>query len=302
MALPAIYRPTIPGTALDAVVTLDNWSCATNSADVVDSQGTEWWLTGDMDGWHGTAGVRLFGADRASEHGQFDAPSLFGPRVVALQGTAISTSKAAANLARDIVSSLCYDPSRLYVMQVAELGVPTRRCSVRLNAPVKVSSVSDAAFDWQVVLKAPDPRRYDDTESALVLQPPTGATGGIQFPLTLPFSFSTTGLSTSSGVATNAGTIACKPVVEFRGPLVDPQIAHLGQAKSLGMQITLATGDVLVADFDRHTIVLNGSASRATTLTASAAWWQLDPGGNDLVLTAGGGDGTATVRWRSSWH
>lgn len=301
MTLPLLYRPT-PATILtDVGVTLDGWTAGTHQADIGDSQATEWWLTG-LEGWNGSPDVRLAGTDRPLDHGQFDAASFYGSRVVTLAGVAICTDKTAALLAQDIVASVAaWDPTRLFLLQVSEPGRPTRRAMVRLNAGTKIGGFDGLSFDWQIQLKCPDPRRYDDVEQLVTLSPPTGATGGFTAPVTAPIVSTTTGVSTSSATVTNAGTIATRPTVTMRGPLVDPQLASVSAGKSLALQITLATDDVLVLDFDRRTILLNGSASRSSTLTATAAWWELPPGGTDLAFTAGGGSGTAEVRWRSAW-
>jgi hypothetical protein len=295
MALPAIYRPTVTTNLLDVCLTVDDWAC--NS---IDSDDTRWWMT-NLDGWWGPPAPRLAGQDRPQDHGEYDAPSWYGPRIITVTGETTAVSRTAAMHARTIMASVCAsDPSQLYRLTVSEPGEPTRQAMVRLADATKISPVVGAWFKWQLALKSPDPRRYDAAESVLPLYPPTGALGGITVPLTVPLTISTTGMSTSAATATNAGTVATRPTATFAGPLVDPQIAHLGKGRSLSLTATLAAGDVLVADFDRRTLLLNGSASRSSTLTDSAAWWELDPGGNDLAFTAGGGDGSATVRWRSA--
>jgi hypothetical protein len=172
---------------------------------------------------------------------------------------------------------------------------------VRLNSATKVGAFNGLNFEWQIQVKAPDPRRYDDTETVITLSPPTGAQGGFTAPFTTPIVSTLTGVSTSRVTATNTGTIATRPVVTLRGPLVDPQVANVSTGRSLSLGITLATDDVLVLDFDRRTVLLNGSASRSSTLTATAAWWELPPGGSDIAMTAGGGSGTGEVRFRSAW-
>jgi hypothetical protein len=295
MPLPAMYRPTSTPTAVD-YITLDSWN-----ATAVDDQNTEWWLT-SLEGWHGTPDMRLTGIDRPLDHGQFDGPTYLAPRIITAAGTAIAPDRTTALLARDIVASLCSDPSLLYTLQVTEPGRPTRRASVRLNAATKVSEVSGTAFDWQIQFKAPDPRRYDDAETVVTLYPPTGAIGGLTLPFTTPFTYTTTGAAASSTTVTNAGTIAARPVVYMWGPLVDPEIANLTAGRTLSFTgLTLATGDFVVVDFDRRTALLDGTVSRTSYIDVSAAWWELSPGGNDLVFTAGGGGGYAEIHYRSSW-
>ncbi|GAA2346986.1 phage distal tail protein [Dactylosporangium salmoneum] len=294
MALPALYRPNTSTYTQFVGVAIDGWK-----APGLDDYGCEWILE-TFEGWSGTPDLRVGGQDRPLDHGQFDQPSYLGSRVVTMQGTTICPTQTAALLASDIVSSICSDPSQLYLLQVAEPSGIVRRANVRLNTPTKVSDLIDGTIRWQIQVKAPDPRRYDDNETVIVLTPPTGASGGITVPFTVPFTISTTGLGSSTATAVNNGTFATRPVVTLAGPLVDPQIAHLGVGRSLSLTITLAAGDVLVVDFDKRTVTLNGSASRSNTLTDTAAWWELAPGGNDLMLTAGGGSGTATIRYRSA--
>jgi hypothetical protein len=303
MTLPVLYRPTPPTVDTDIGISLDGWAAGTHQDDILDSQGTEWWLYSDgLEGWNGAPDVRLGGVDRQQDHGQTDAASFYGARIITVRGVAICVSKTAALLAQDIITSVAaWDPAPLYLLRVSEPGRPTRRAMVRLNAPTRVGAFNGHAFDWQLQLKAPDPRRYDDTEQSVTLSPPTGADGGVTLPATVPVTLSTSGLSTSSAVVTNDGTIAVRPTVVLTGPLVDPQIAHVGAGRSLSMTVTLAADDTLTLDFDKRTILLNGSASRASTLTESAAWWELAPGGNDVAFTAGGGSGTAVISWRSGW-
>lgn len=289
------YRPLTATSLTNCFLQLDSWA-----ASAIDASGVEWWL-GTLEGWNGTPDPRLSGVDRPQDHGQFDAPTYLSSRVITATGTAIAPDQTTAMYARDVLSSLCWDTTRLYTLQVTEPGRPVRRADVRLNAATKIGEVNPYAFDWQLQLKAPDPRRYGPTATPLVLTPPTGATGGVTAALTVPFTLSTTGLSTSNGVVTNAGTFPTRPIVTLAGPLVDPQIANLTSGRTLSLNIVLVSGDSLVLDFDRRTVMLNGSASRSNTLTASASWWELAPGGSDIQFTAGGGAGTATVTWASAW-
>jgi hypothetical protein len=295
VTLPAVYRPGFtPLTGL--TLTLDGWT-----GPGTDTNGAEWWLS-RFDGWYGTPGVRLGTADRPQDHGLFDGPSYYGGRVITAQGTTIAPDQATALLCCDILSSLCSDPSQTYTLQVTEPGRPTRRCQVRLNADIKVSDIYYNAFDWQIALLAPDPRRYADSLTQFTLIPPaSGGPGGFTFPIVFPLVIPTSGVSSSTWTATNNGTIATRPVVTMVGPLVDPQIANLTTGRTLAMTITLASTDTLVVDFDKRSITLNGTASRTSALVAGAAWWDLPPGQNLISLAAGGGAGTATVAFRSAW-
>lgn len=294
MPIPAEYRPAT--VSLEQIrLAVDGWT-----AGAVDTQGTLWRPT-TLEGWWESAPIATSIVDRPLDHGGFDGPSFYRPRVITVGGVAVSPDLATNLRARDIVASMCADPSVLYPLVVTEPGRPSRRCMVRMSSAAKARDVTDTICEWSLIFVAPDPRRYDDTETVLTLTPPTGAAGGLTLPATVPLTLATAGGPRSATTVTNAGTIATRPIVAFNGPLVDPQIANVTAGRSLSLSITLAAGDQIVADFDRRTVLLNGSASRSSALTDSAAWWELAPGGNDLAMAAGGGTGNATIRYRSAW-
>lgn len=289
------YRPPTSPIG-DVFIELDKWF-----APGVDDYGVEWNLT-NLDGWAGTPAVRNAGQERPQEHGEFDAPNYYGPRILTVDGSAIAPTREAALFAQDMLGSLtAWNPQSLSILRVTEPGRPKRQCRVRLTAPIKIDPLGGYAFDFSMQFKAPDPRRYADRIDFVALSAPGAATGGLTVPVTAPVTVAGVSGPRSAYTLTNAGTASTRPLVTFLGPLVDPQIAHVGSGRSLSLSITLTSDDALVADFGRRTISLNGSAGRTGALTASAAWWELTPGSNDVRFTAGGGDGIASVVWRSAW-
>src|SRR5437762_2210454 len=140
MPIPGLYRPaSTPGLATAVQVAVDGWVGGGTASD-----GTEWWVT-DVQGWFGAPPVRLFGVDRPQDHGEFDAPAFYAPRVVTIKGTAIAVDQARAQIAADIISSVCSDPSGLYTAVFTEVGRGiARQVGVRLNADTKV----DLGVNW----------------------------------------------------------------------------------------------------------------------------------------------------------
>lgn len=295
MGVPVDYRPAGNPT-LTRYVILDDWGSSG-----LDDDGTEWWTT-KFDGWAGTPGVRAALTPRVQGHGAFDSPNFYDTRIITLEGTAIAASEDLKYKAVDTVTSLAaWNPATLYPLVVTEPGRPDRRAMVRLSSPTKVDVFSEYAFDWSIQLVAPDPRRYANDETVLTLTLPAAGSSGLTFPATFPATFPESGLSSGAATATNVGTIATQPTITFTGPLVDPQIANVTQGRTLTFNITLSTGDTLIVDTANKTVLLGGTASRAYTIQVGSAWWDLDPGGNDIKFTGGGGSGTAEIRYRSAW-
>lgn len=288
------YRPaTFPLT--DIYLEVDGWA-----APALDDNGTTW-VVQSVEGWNGTPETRTAGSDRQADHGSFDAPAYYGSRVITAEGFAVSPTRDLSMLAQDVMASVCGDMTRLTALIVVEPGRPARRCHVRLNAATKVAPVYGGyAFDWSLQLKAPDPRRYADAETVITLTLPTGAGTGLTVPFTVPFSIPSS-VATNAAAAVNDGTFSTRPVVTFYGPVVNPAIANLTQGRTLAFDYTVNAGETLTVDFDARSVLLNGDVSRAYAISPGSAWWEIQPGINDLQYQAGGGTGQATVTYRGAW-
>lgn len=302
MTLPAIYRPT-PGVPLTGwAVTLDGWAAGGTFTGSVDANGTAWWITG-VKGWRDRPAPRTADTDRQADHGSFDAPSYLPARIISVEGFAEATTETLGYLSADIMASVCSDTAVLYPLVVTEPGRPNRRCNVRLSAETLVGEpygASNGTFDWSLQLRAPDPRRYADAETDIVLTLPTGAGTGLIPPLTPPILIPS-GVATNVATAVNDGTFATRPVVSFFGPVTNPAIANLTTARTLAFNLDILAGDTVTVDFDAKSVLLNGEVSRAYAIAPGSAWFDLQPGNNDIQYAASAGTGQATITYRSAW-
>ena len=289
------YRP--PTTALVAAhLRLDDWA-----ANAVAYNGTEWWATG-FDGWWGGSSMRTGATERPSDHGGFDGPSYLGPRTMTISGVTLAPTTDLVLLARDTIVSLCSDLRSLYPLVVTETSGLTRQCMVRIVGDPKVADLNETAFEWQMSLVAPDPRRYSTSETVLTMTAPADPVGGLVVPFSVPFSIVSVGSSSTTETVTNGGTFGTRPVITFSGPLSNPQITNVTTGQTMALTSVIAGGEWVVLDFDRRSVLLNGITSRASTILHGSAWWELAPGVNELQLAAADGEGSATVRFRSAWR
>lgn len=293
---PATYRP-VPVPASDTYLSVDNWM-----APAVDAEGTAWIAT-TVAGWSGPPTLRLSSVERPRRHGVFDGATYYGGRTITVVGTAQAVSRAAAVRAMDIIASVCaWDSSILYPFTVVEPGQPTRRCMVRLAGDTKISApYGGYDFDFQIMLLAPDPRRYSDAQTLISLALPTPGPTGLTFPSMAPLSLLGSGLLANRVTLTNAGTINTLPVVTVYGPVTNPTLGNSTTGQTLIFNIDIAAGEYLVVDFDTRAALLGGTAPRTYTIDPSSSWWELRPGGNDVVFTATAGTGTASIVYRSAW-
>lgn len=307
MPISTEYRP---GTFLAPIcaITLDGWGAGSQSAffdstlsGVVDNQGTEWSIT-KFEGWLDAPDPRTSLTERPGEHGAFDGPAFLQPRVLTLEGVAVCVSHEAMARARDIITSVCGDPSLgLFTLRVSEPGRPIRRCSVRRSGDTKTAAINPTTMRWSMILVAPDPRRYNDIENSKTTSVPSAGAGGLVFPLVFPLTF---GAGNTGGelTLTNAGTMAVWPKFELTA-VAAIRITNVdtGAVLAFDPPFFVNNGELLVIDTDAKTVLLNGVNRRNKLVTAG--WFPLPPGDTHVRFSGGSffGFETLTAKWRDAW-
>lgn len=149
-------------------------------------------------------------------------------------------------------------------------------------------------------LFATDPRIYDNAESFRILTLPAASGTGLTWPLTWPLSW---GIAQSdSQFITNDGNFDAPVSIRIDGPVLNPRIENLTLGKTIELDIDVAVGDYLDIDPDARTVLLNGTASRYSSLTQASQWWLLEPGPNEVRFRAATATAaTMTLTWRSAW-
>lgn len=288
MAISSTYRPgysLLPPIRVD----LDGWS-AGSTPGAVDNQGTKWILDDDwLKGWQDAPPPRTSMEPRPGEHGAFDGPAFNDPRVLTVSGTAIAADFASAWRARDIVASVCGDPSLgLSTMVVTVAGAPTLRMQVRRSRETKTALLDgDRIVAWSMILTAPDPRRYSDTLTTSSIGLPVASGGGLVFPLVFPLAFGS-GAAGGEMTLVNAGTTAAWPTWTILGPVTGPFItnATTGDTLTFDPTFVIGSGQTLVIDSDAKSVKLQGVNRRDALVTAN--WFQLEPG-STIIRFAGVG-------------
>lgn len=188
------------------------------------------------------------------------------------------------------------------VMQIPEVaGGAKIRVGARFrrrSAPINLEWL----YDLPVVVvefDCTDPRIYADTPTILSGLTLAAATGGLTWPLTWPLDWGT--FSSGAFTATNSGGEPTGLTFTFSGPLTTPRVENITQSRTIEFDLALAAGDTLVVDTRARTVLLNGTASRSGSLTATSSWFLLGSGTETLRFAAAAGTGTLTAEWRSAW-
>jgi hypothetical protein len=150
---------------------------------------------------------------------------------------------------------------------------------------------------------ATDPAFYSTTESVLVLTLVPPDSTGRMYPAAYPASFGGVNPYTPQQ-AVNVGTLAAPWRAVIYGPVTYPRLINWNDdGRWIGWDLTLGPADRLEIDSDARSVLLNGVDPRFHAVGVGARWWQVQPGGNEILLTQSGAysaDARAELRWRSA--
>lgn len=246
----------------------------------VEDSGVEWLLAG-VSGWEASAST-LDVTQRAGGDGGWAAQAFFASRTLVVAGTCIAPTMG---LAVDAVDRLMTAHSLGDQSFALTEATRTLRMTVRRQDQPIVSWLNDRAFDFSLQMVALDPRRFGDEQTVTTALP--SSTGGLTIPFTVPFTIDAVTV-TGQVSLTNAGFLPGPVVMRVDGPVDSPVIVHSGSSgvQRFAMSLSLAEGEWLDIDMDRHSVLANGQATRNGYIT-SRGWCQFDPGLNVWAFTAG---------------
>ncbi len=257
-----------------------------------DASGTAWALlkVAGMDGAPTDGQV----VQRQGDHGGYPTPQFYGPRPIELTVTASATSQAERDAARARLQA---------AVPVSDLATFTynepvpKTLQVRRSGVVKELSYTLADVTFDVLLIAPDPRKYGAASTVTVIA--NSQTEGITYPITYPITFPAQA-PPGAATVTNAGNFETRPTITVRGPIVAPALYNQASGQSISFStLTLGATDTLVLDLLERIAYLNGSAIGADLWSA---WWVLQPGTAQVVLQGEGGAGAQmTISYSDAW-
>lgn len=272
------------------------WSLGSWQGNWTDANDVEWWVTSE-DGWSSSPALRSDITDLPGADGGVDATPLYSARSITLSGTTVAPDPTTMAAARLTFSSTL-EAARGGTLSCTEYGL-TLTALVRLTGPVRIAQVAPNAFEWQLQLTAPDPRKYTAPveQSAGLPTAPVGLT----FPVTFPADFG----SASGGtvLVTNAGTVKSWPVLRIAGPAVNPRVSNPDTGDELRLAMTVEAGQYVDIDTSTRSVLLMGTASRRSTISVTGEWLPCAPGSTSIKFGADLYDPSAllTVAARSAW-
>lgn len=250
--------------------------------------------------------IRASDRTRLRRHGMLPGSDFLGGRSIVLNFIVLADTESefsAAMQAFKLALMPCTDEMPLSFQIPAAVGaggvkvanVRARRIAAPINRRWAV-----LAPEVAVEFFATDPRIYADTQQYLAASLPI-AGGGATFNATFNWVFGTV-TGAGSIQANNSGTFPTPVELVIAGPVTNPRIENLTQDKTLAFTLTLATGESLTVNTDTRTVMLNGTASRYSSLDSGSEWFDLQPGINEIRFAASTNTAaTMTAYWRSAW-
>lgn len=256
-----------------------------------------------IDGF-GTEDVRTTDVSRPYSHGEFYGLDFLPGRTLTISAIirGVSPTDVVANIDALLVvwQPISADTSTVNVLTYKFPGQTMRQFNGRpRRAPIDTSRIIGNNAPVVLEYKAADPRQYGPANTVTVGV--STVTSGRAYPRTYPLTFG--GGISNAILAVNAGNFPTRPSARIVGPATNPSILNSNTGARVKFALTLAAGDFLDIDFDAKTIVLNGTASRYSTLTSDSTWWQLAPGLTTVQFAADTSSGATslTFTWASAW-
>lgn len=253
------------------------------------------------DGLESLPTLRTSDLPRAGRHGEHAGQDLAAGRTIVFELELSAATDAAFRALVDEVRAATTPQETEVPLIFQHPGAVAQRVMAR---PRRRSAIQDVAFGLgfgrvAVELHATDPVIYADAEGTGSVGFPAGGTGRT-YPRTYPRVYGSSG-TTGLVVATNDGDFPVEWTATITGPWVNPTITHVGLGRTLTVNVTLASGEVLTVNSETKSILLGGTASRYSSLVQPAAWFDLAPGSNEIRFGGASGSGTAGLAWRSGW-
>ena len=248
--------------------------------------------------------LRNQSVSRARDHGYWFGGKFADTRLVQFEVDIVGVDDATfrANVEALTAATVIVQAESALVFQLPGMAgnrqlncVPIKRM---LPAEINYRFHAGRATVW---FEAVDPRIYDATLQSFTI--PVGVpASGLSFNATPNFTFGTGG-TTGVVTATNAGNFATRPVVVINGPVDNPTIENTTAGKHLTFAISLLNTDTLTVDLDARSVLLNGTASRRSTMSTDSQWWEIAPGNSQITYRANTVQvgSTAVLSFRSAW-
>ena len=250
----------------------------------VDDNGCEWHVTfQDVSGLFDGVASTLKTSEKTMTDGWYgNLPRLQG-RTITIEGHIIGRCSESCVMSWNVFKSVLDTAGMLLTVQLGNLGRQVRVWQSASAPLVKWAGVNILHFS--IGLTSLSPYLYGlDSVSGVSGLP--SSSGGMQF----PYRFEEPDVSLSSWVwsenvmsgkvvLTNAGTAPSPVMIRIDGPVVNPQVSHVGSGHVVAFNMSLGSGHYATVNGMTHEILIDGT-DPARGRVVRREWNQAEPGMN----------------------
>ncbi|MGY5764991.1 hypothetical protein ACXET9_07320 [Brachybacterium sp. DNPG3] len=228
----------------------------------------------EWDGWDNGARVKSSQGSWDDDDGGWETPMLFDGRDLTFSGRIRGQNPRHMWLLKEKLAAVGIAPRwGTIIVREQHLGLSRQVRAKRAAKPV-ITPLSDRIAAYQLQFETADWRRLSTDARSVTI--------------------------TSAGVALeNLGTAPAKLTVTLTGPLTNPAgLAWDDGAWQYGAVVP--AGETRTVDFERRR-VSNLATTLHSRIDAAGTWLSLPPESTTVIRRTGGGTGTISAAWRSSW-
>lgn len=270
----------------------------------VDSYGCEWHVTfQDVSGLFDGVASTLKTSEKTMADGWYsNLPRLQG-RAITIEGHIIGRCSESCVSAWNAFKSVLDTGGMMLIARLGDIGRQVRVWQSASAPLVKWAGVNMLRFSVGLTSLSPYLHGLDSVSGVTGLP---SSSGGMQF----PYHFEEAGVSLSSWVWSenvvsgqvaldNVGTAPSPVMIRIDGPVVNPQIVHVGSGHAMAFNISLGSGHYATVNGLTHEILIDGT-DPARGRVVRREWSQATPGMNVWGFNAG--EYSATARMTVSFY
>lgn len=270
----------------------------------VDSYGCEWHVTfQDVSGLFDGVASTLRTESKVMSDGWYgNLPRLQG-RTITIEGYIIGRCTESCVTAWNAFKSVLDPGGMLLIARLGDIGRQVRVWQSGSAPLIKWDGVNILRFSLGLTALSPYLYGLDSVSGVSGLP---SSSGGMQF----PYYFEEAGGSWSSWVWSeklvtgqvvldNVGTAHSPVMIRIDGPVVNPQVLHVGSGHVIAFNINLGSGHYVTANGVTHEILVDGTDPARGRVTRRE-WSQAEPGMNVWGFNAG--EYSASARMTVSFY
>ena len=257
----------------------------------VDSYGCEWHTTfQDVAGLFDGVASTLRTESKVMTDGWYgNLPRLQG-RTITIEGHIIGRCTESCINAWNAFKSVLDTGGMLLTVRLGEIGRQARVWQSSSAPLIKWDGVNILRFSIGLTSLSPYLYGLDSVSDSTGLP---SSSGGMLF----PYRFEETGVSLSSWMwseevvsgqvaLSNVGTVPSPVMIRIDGPVVNPQVSHVGSGHVIAFGMSLGTGHYVTMNGVTHEILIDGT-DHARGRVTRREWSQAEPGMNVWGFNAG---------------